>query len=270
MAINLASIQRGKRQSPIRMIVYGADGVGKSTLAAGAPSPIFLDIEDGLGALDVDSWRIETFDELMDAIGVLFDGGHGYKTVVIDTLDWCERLIWNKVIAEYNKTADKPAEVITDLAYGRGYALAVDYWVQLKDGLEALRNAHGMMVVPLAHYKIAKITPPDMLEQYDKYTLDLNDKAASLFKEWCDICLFMNFKIQTTSVKKDGMSKTKITKAVGENIIMGYFRDRPAAYAKTRYELPDEVELPKEGAFDLLLDAIKESFNNTTTEKTNG
>lgn len=270
MAISLASIQRGKKEQPIRMIIYGSDGVGKSTLAAGAPSPIFLDVEDGLGALDVDSWKIESFDELMEAIGVLYDGGHEYKSVVLDSLDWTERLVWNKVIADYNKTAEKPAEVITDLPFGKGYALALDYWQQLKDGLEALRLTHGMHIILIAHYKIAKITPPDMLEQYDKYTLDLNDKAASLFKELVDICLFMNFKIQTTSVKKDGMSKTKITKAVGENVIMGYFRDRPAAYAKTRYELPDEVELPKEGAFDLLLDAIKDSFNTTTTEKTNG
>lgn len=122
-----------------------------------------------------------------------------------------------------------------------------------------------MHIVMIAHYKIAKVTPPDMLESYDRYSLDLNDKAASLFKEWTDLCAFINFKVHVTSVKKDGPSKEKIAKAVGPNAVIAYFRDRPAAYAKSRYDLPDEVELPKEGGFDLLLEAINNSFNTTKT-----
>jgi hypothetical protein len=267
MAINLKSIQRGKKQSPLRMIIYGCDGVGKSTVAASAPSPIFLDIEDGLANLDVDKWQITTFDELMEAVGVLYEDEHKYETVVLDTADWAEKLIHAKVLQEYNNTSDKKAEVMLDIPYGKGFSLAVDYWVQLRDGLDALRNDRGMHVILNMHYKIIKTSPPDMVDSYDRYSLDLHDKAATLFREWCDICLFLNFKFHTATTKKDDFTKTKITKAVGSNVIMGYFHDRPAAYAKSRYELPEEVEMPKEGALDLIIGAINESFNTTSKKE---
>lgn len=271
MAIDLKSIQKGKKFQPIRMIIYGTDGVGKSTMAAGAPNPIFLDVEDGLGQLDVDRWKIESFDDLNEAIGVLYEGGHDYKSIVLDSIDWLERLVWTKVILEHNKAnPDKQVDVITDIGYGKGYALAIDYWQQIKDGLEALRLEKGINIILIAHHKITKVTPPDMLESYDRYTLDLNDKAAALFREWVDLCMFMNFKVHTQVVKKDDFTKTKVSKAVGHNTVMGYFYDRPAAYAKSRYDLPEEIELPKEGAFSMMLDAIKESFNTNIKSTTKG
>ena len=275
MAINLSTLRKGKQETPPRITIFSTDGWGKSTLAASAPNPVFFDIEDGLSAIDAQSWRIETWDELMEGIGVLFEGGHEFQTVAIDTLDFLERkIIWPKVIAEYNKTVSgAPAEVITDIPYGKGYMLSIEYWRMLLQAMDDLRSK-GMMIIFLAHYKQAKQTPPDMLESYDKYTLDLHDKAAKIVMEWSDVVAFGNFKIQTASVSDKFDKKKKIYKAVGDATRILYLNEKPAWEAKNRYSLPDEIELPpvehKNEAFPYLLELIKDSFNTTTTEKTNG
>ncbi len=276
MAISLNTLRKGKQDTPPRITIFSTDGWGKSTLAASAPSPVFFDIEDGLSAIDAQSWRIETWDELMEGIGVLFEGGHEFQTVAIDTLDFLERkIIWPKVIAEYNETVSgAQAEVITDIPYGKGYMLSIEYWRTLLQAMDDLRSK-GMMIIFLAHYKQAKQTPPDMLESYDKYTLDLHDKAAKIVMEWSDVVAFGNFKIQTASVSDKFDKKKKIYKAVGDATRMLYLNEKPAWEAKNRYSLPDELELPpieqKNEAFPYLLELIKESFNpTTTTEKTNG
>ena len=46
-------ITKGKQKTAVRAVIYGVEGIGKTSLAAGAPSPIFLGAEEGFGALAV-------------------------------------------------------------------------------------------------------------------------------------------------------------------------------------------------------------------------
>ena len=132
MAFNLSSIRRNTALAAPRVLVYGVEGIGKSTFAAGAPSPVFIQTEDGLGALQVDHFPIATrVSDVLDAIGSLFSDDHEFKTVVIDSLDWLETLIWRDIEAKYDAK---------DLAYGKGAMIAADKWREILDGLTALRN----------------------------------------------------------------------------------------------------------------------------------
>lgn len=214
------------------MLVYGVEGIGKSTFAAGAPSPVFIQTEDGLGALQVDHFPIATrVSDVLDAIGSLFSDDHEFKTVVIDSLDWLETLIWRDIEAKYDAK---------DLAYGKGAMIAADKWREILDGLTALRNERGMAVVLIAHTEIKRFDSPET-EPYDRYQPKLQARSSALVREWCDAVFFANYK---TIVKKDdvGFNKT-VARGISTGERMLFTSERPAYMAKNRYSLPESIPL---------------------------
>jgi len=99
----LQTIHRGVRHLPPRLLIYGTEGIGKSSTAAGAPNPIFVSTEDGLAQIDCHAFPLaQSFEEVTSALMALAAEEHEYQTVVIDTLDWLERLIWARVCADRN------------------------------------------------------------------------------------------------------------------------------------------------------------------------
>ena len=126
----LEQVHSGKKPAPRRLMVYGVQGVGKSLFAANAPRPIFIQTEDGLGEIACDKFPITT--SLADAIGALselYTEEHPYQTVVIDSLDWLERLIWAEVCRRRN------VENIEDIGYSKGYVFALTQWREVLEGL---------------------------------------------------------------------------------------------------------------------------------------
>lgn len=232
MAFNLSSIRRNTALAAPRVLVYGVEGIGKSTFAAGAPSPVFIQTEDGLGALQVDHFPIATrVSDVLDAIGSLFSDDHEFKTVVIDSLDWLETLIWRDIEAKYDAK---------DLAYGKGAMIAADKWREILDGLTALRNERGMAVVLIAHTEIKRFDSPET-EPYDRYQPKLQARSSALVREWCDAVFFANYK---TIVKKDdvGFNKT-VARGISTGERMLFTSERPAYMAKNRYSLPESIPL---------------------------
>lgn len=232
MAFDLKSIKKNTSIAAPRVLVYGVEGIGKSTFAAGAPSPVFIQTEDGLGSLSVDHFPIATkVSDVLDAIGSLFDGDHGFKSVVIDSLDWLETLIWRDIEAKYDAK---------DLAYGKGAMIAADKWREILDGLTALRNERGMAVCLIAHTEIKRFDSPET-EPYDRYQPKLQARSSALVREWCDAVLFANYK---TLIKKDdvGFNKT-VSRGIttGERLL--FTSERPAYMAKNRYGLPESIPL---------------------------
>lgn len=234
MAISLDSIKRGGDAKPPVALVHGVGGVGKTTLAAGAPEPIFVRTEDGLGNLDVAAFPLAAnLGEVMEALGVLAGGGHEYKTVVVDSVDWLEQLIWRQVAIDSGHTS------IEGLGYGKGYVLALDYWREYLAALTYLRDNLGMGVIQIAHTLIKRFDAPDT-ESYDRYLVKLHDKASALVVEHADIVLFANYRVHITE-SKDGMAKRK--RAVGSGDRVVYATERPGWVAKNRYSMPDEIEM---------------------------
>lgn len=235
--MSLSSVVKGKLEQPLRVLLYGQEGVGKSTFAANAPSPIFLGAEDGTSQLDVVRFPTpETWAEVLEAVATLTNDQHPYKTLVIDTLDWVEPLLWAHMIRR-DRNPKRDLQTIEDYGFGKGYQAALDDWRLLLAALERLRKAKGMHVVLLAHSWIKAFKNPEG-DDFDRYELKLNAKAAGLWKEWADDVLFARFQVLA---HKDTQTRRVRGVSTGARLI---HTERSAAYdAKNRHGLPDELPL---------------------------
>jgi hypothetical protein len=229
--MTLAAIRRGRIDTPIRTLLFGVEGIGKTTFGANAPNPIFIGAEDGAGTLDLARFpQPHAWGDVREAIRTLTNETHGYETLVIDTLDWAEPLLW-RFICDRDKM-----ENIEKYGYGKGYVAALDEWRVLIADLERLRAARRMQVVLLAHSWIKPFKNPEG-DDFDRYEMKINAKAAGLLKEWCDVVLFANH--ETFAVK----AENKRVKGVSTGARVCY-TTRTAAYdAKNRFSLPEQFPL---------------------------
>ncbi len=235
MAISLASLKRSTALSPPRILMHGVAGVGKSTFAANSQAPVFMPTEDGLGTLNVPHFPVaKSFDDVMEALAALYSETHEFKTVVVDSVDWLEPLIWTKACKDNGWAS------IEDAGYGKGYVAALDYWRQYLDGLNALRDDKGLTIIQIAHTDIKRFDSPEH-EPYDRYVIKLHARAAALLQEHSDVVLFANYRIST--IKSDIGFNKKVTRALGSGERVLYTAERPAFLAKNRYGLPATLPL---------------------------
>jgi len=231
----IGQIQSGKRPAPRRVTLYGTHGIGKSTWGAMAPKPVFIQTEDGLGEIACDKFPLaRSFNDVMQALSELYTEQHPYQTVVVDSLDWLERLIWEEVCRQ------KTVENIEEIGYAKGYVFALTQWREFLAGLEALRADRGTMIVLIAHAKIETFQNPET-ENYDRYAPRLHKLASAIIQEWCDEVLFATYKVHVKQTK-EGFDK-KTTKGVGTGERIMHTTERPAHVAKNRLNLPDELPL---------------------------
>ncbi len=229
----LKQIHKGKKVAPRRVMLYGTHGIGKSTFGSMSEKPIFIQTEDGLGEIDCDKFPLsETFDQAIEALAELYSEKHQYRTVVIDSLDWLERLIWNDVCRKKN------VESIEDIGYAKGYVFALIQWRNFLAGLDALRSERGMVTVLISHAKIEKFDNPET-ESYDRYVPRLHKLASSIVQEWCDEVLFATYKVHTKKLE-EGFNK-KRTQGIGTGERIMHTTERPAHVAKNRLNLPEEM-----------------------------
>ncbi len=234
----LADITKGRTKRPRRTMIYGVQGVGKSTLAASADSPVFLPTEEGLNDIDCASFpMVKSFDELMNRLRLLHDESHEFKTIVIDSLDWLERLIWQKVCDENGWSS------IEQPGWGKGYKSAVPIWGKLLGGLDMLRDNKGMACILIAHGTVIHYENPEA-EGYDRHSPRLQKDAVAYVMEWCDEVLFATYKVYTKpGEKKDQKGNATNYKGIdgGERILR--CTEKPFAIAKNRLNMPDEIEM---------------------------
>jgi hypothetical protein len=230
--MSLKDIQTKAKQKPPRILLYGGAGIGKTTFAASMTKPIFLITEDGLGQIKVPHFPlIKSFDTIIERLQTLVDDDHDYKTVVVDSLDWLEPLVWEKCCKDNNwKNIEQPG-------FGKGYKVALSYWRSYIDLMNKLRDQRGMTIMQLAHNQIKKFESPE-IEPYDRHEIKLQRAASDVILEHADCCFFTNYKLGTVKVQGKGGNMT--TKAVaGDRVI--YTSEKPAFLAKNRYALPDEM-----------------------------
>lgn len=223
----LSTISRGKRPRHIFALIYGTDGVGKSFFASNAPNPIFIGAEKGTEQLDVARFpQTDSIGELLAQIRALQTEKHEFDSVVLDSLDWVEPLIWKAVCQEGK------VETIEQYAggYGKGYVRALDIWRRLIRELSVLNDK--MHVLLIGHAQIKSFQDPELPTAYDRYQLKINDKAAALVREAADAVLFARFE---TELVRDNGSKAKVR---GEGNRIMYTESRPGWDAKNRFNLP--------------------------------
>lgn len=225
-------ITRGAQTMPVKAVCYGIEGVGKTTFAAQWPNAVFIDVEDGSGHYDVARMpRPETWLDLLaevEAASLMAEVG----TLVIDTLDAAESLCVKHLLTKHK------ADGIESVAggYGKGYTYLAEEFQKLPAALDKC-IAKGKNVLCIAHAQIKKFEQPDEMGAYDRWELKLQKKTAPLVKEWCDLLLFANFKVELMKSEQD---KKKVKAAGGKRRVM--YAAHTAAYdAKNRLGLPDEM-----------------------------
>lgn len=228
-------ITRGKIQQAKKVVVYGPEGIGKSTFAARFPDSVFIDTEGSTAAMDVSRLpRPTSWNMLLEEIDYIKNHPSECRTLVIDTIDWAEQLCVDHICSVHNKNG------IEDFGYGNGYVYTKEEFGRFLNRLSDVIET-GVNVVLTAHAQLRKFEQPDELGAYDRWELKLGKKTASqtspLVKEWADMLLFANYKTYSVAVDKNG----KKHKAQGGKRVM-YTSHHPCWDAKNRYGLPEECE----------------------------
>jgi hypothetical protein len=228
------AISRGRITRPQKAVIYGPEGVGKSTLASLTPAPVFLDTEGGTHHLDV--VRLDaasSWEEITAATVQLAKAEHPFKSLIIDTADWLEKRLAEHLCRKANKDS------IEDFGYGKGWVILTEEFARFLNSLDAL-TARGMHVVFLAHSTVKKFEAPDQAGSYDRFELKLSKSVAPLLKEWADVVLFANY--VTRIAEKDSGKNRGVG---GKERVL--FATHSAAYdAKNRHGLPDKLPFTME------------------------
>ena len=226
----MLNIIEGKEKRPLKIVVYGPEGIGKSTFASQFPDPLFIDTEGGTSNLNIRRIKCnKSWNELIAIVKEIYDNPTICKTVILDTADWSEFLCINAVCEKYRKNN------IEDFGFGKGYVYLLDEYSKLLTLLDQLIEV-GINVVITAHAKPRKFELPEEQGAFDRYEMKLTRQVAPLIKEWCDALFFVNYKIYVVTTENNSK------KAQGGKRVL-YTTHNPTYDAKNRFNLPEELEL---------------------------
>jgi len=225
---------------------------------SGAEKPLWCDIEDGAGNINVaripfPGGSVTKYSQLIEALMDIETQDHGFKTLVIDTIDRLESLVWDHVCAK----AGAKYKTIEDFGYGKGYVVALQCWRDFAQKLDQIRLKRGMQIVLIAHSQIKTFRNPEG-DDYDRYVLRLHDKAAGFIKEWADVVAFMRFDESASKLQGDTKAKGYTT---GKRHI--HTNRRAAFDAKTRISIGDQIVVEGAKSWPLLTERkLKTEENN--------
>ena len=239
----------GVEVMPHCLIIYGVESIGKTGFAASFPSPFFIDIEGGSKNYNVNRITDLSWLEVISVLGELNSTDH--KTIVIDSLDWLEKLLHKYMCEKFKVVAVEDAGG----GYGKWVSVMLAEWTPLIEALKSLRSS-GKNIVITSHYHVKVFNDPATQLPYDRYTMKLNEKAAAIFREWVDCVLFANF--ETFSSAKD--SKATKGKGISTGLRKLYCEKRAAYDAKNRFGLPESINLDYE-EFIKLATIVKPDLN---------
>lgn len=242
MPLHVAS---AKSNQPDRIVIYGVEGVGKTTFGAQAPAPIFLCAEDGVRSLDVPKLLTshgddpKTFNDVLDCLGCLISEEHSYRTLVVDTVDWLEPLIKADTMATFCQGDEGKYD-----AFGRGLKMSIGNWRKLLVMLDAVRTSKNMEIILLAHAQLKAEESPTVGQEVKRYAMKIpgspGASPSALLREWCDSLLFATFE-EVRREESPGKIKANPT---GRRVLK---TQRAMMWeAKTRWKLPVEMPLSYE------------------------
>lgn len=237
-----AAIRKGPSEKPPRIVLIGVEGVGKSTAGSQMEAPIFLCAEDGLVGpqfAETPSYSAPTWADAMSFLDWLREPGHGFKSIVVDSADWAESLLFRFVCERDGKSS------IEDYGYGKGYVVAAEEFRRFLSKLDEL-NKLGMSVLILTHSQIKAFNNPTG-ENYDRYEPKLAKQIAGMIKEWADAVLFARFEVFTEKAR--GAMKAK---AFGGDNRVVHTTHSAGWDAKNRYGLPDVMPLDMPSIIDAI------------------
>jgi hypothetical protein len=235
LAKSIASLVSTKSDRPPILLLYGVGGVGKTSLAAEFPDPVYLHTQGEEPPSNVELATpgvVESYDEMIELMTELVVGDHDRKTVIIDSLDGFESLVWAKTCGRLGVNS------IEDPGYGKGYIETDQEWQYFIDGALALKQ-RGICVVILAHPEIVRFDSP-ITDPYSRYTVKLHKRANAIIREKSDIVGFMNYR--TTIKEKEVARQKTVAHGEGGGDRQIHLEERPGFLAKNRYQMPTVIQ----------------------------
>ena len=223
-------IEHGVATDAAKIVIYGTEGVGKTSLVSKFPKPLILDTEDGSKRIDVPRHRVKNWLDLCGALLELAGNPQGFQTVAIDTVDWAETLLTRSMVAKDGKKS------IEDYGFGKGWTKLAEEFSKLF-GLCDQIVARGVNVVLVGHSTKKRVAPPELDDGYDRYELKLSPKISALVKEWPDALLFATYRLRVVE-GEDGRTRAKGGK---ERVV--HCEHSAAWDAKNRFGLPAEIPM---------------------------
>jgi len=247
-------IKTGPINRPQKLVVYGPNGIGKTTLAAAFPQPIFIDTEDGTTHQNLTRILAPTEEAFFDALRTLGSEGHSYRTLVIDTIDVAEKYVRERVLKRHRM------KNIEDFGYGRG-------WTHLREEFDSFLGGcldnfvrHGMHVVAIGHSAVKRVQPPGLSDAYDRYELKLDSVDSAKLKERSDAILFLSWDAGSTE-----NAEGRIRGVGGKERIV--YATHSAAYdGKNRVGLPDKLKCEFSALLPLLGDQDAPQSRSTSPQ----
>jgi hypothetical protein len=235
-------ISKGKVFGPRKLFLFGDHGLGKTTLASQAFDPLFIDIEEGSKDLDVARWDepIKNYGKFVEVMNWVYSERHEFKTLVIDSGDFLERLLFNDIAGKAGVAA------VTDIDYGRGLPRAIPMWQSVLNMLQSIHRDRKMMIIIISHAKIEHVKNPEG-QDYDRFAPGLyTDKngagAGKIVQEWADEVFFIRKK-KFIRTEDAGFNKTRGI-AIGTEERELLTSDSAFACAKNRLGMPPIVSVP--------------------------
>lgn len=229
------NISKGRVKKPLKVVLYGPEGVGKSTLASHFPNPVFIDTEESTAHMDVYRFdKASSWQGIKDQAEYIRTHPTEYQTLVVDTADWAEQM---EIAYLCNKNGWDGLE---GAGYGKGYTYSAEEFGRFLNILQGCVDA-GVNVVVTAHAQLRKVELPEEMGAYDHWEMKPSKKVAPMIREWADVVLFLNYKTVIVNVDGKGQTKGK-NKATGGRRVM-YTTHTPFWDAKNRFGLPDEIPL---------------------------
>ena len=254
----MLNITSGKISRAQKIVVYGAEGIGKTTFASDFPNPLFIDTEGGTAHLDVNRLDMPAkWDDFVSLVEEVAKNPGICGTLVIDTADWAEQLCIKDICEKYKKAG------IEEFGYSKGYTYVAEEFARFLAACDRVIAA-GMNVLVTAHAKMRKFEQPDEMGAYDRWEMKLTKQVAPLLKEWSDMLLFCNYKTYVVS-QDNAMMKSK--GQGGKRVI--YTSHHPCWDAKNRHGLPAELDLSFEGIAHIFAGNRKSEPKETPHEKLN-
>ena len=267
--LDLSSFTAPKRQ-PFRAIFQGIQGIGKTSVAAYAPNAVIIPVEDGVpeGLPCKVAPRIENHAQFFQTLEFLWQAEHPFETVIIDSLDWLERVVvWPRTIEFHNATHnlnpdDPKAWKSIEQGYNAGFIeAAANVWPQVINALDCLVNDRGLNIIFTAHPVKFKVEPPDT-DPYQTYGLGINKHARGIVRDWAWLVGHIQQEVTvTTKVEDKGFGQTKEhARGIATGSRVMYTQPRPAWEAKNRYSMPEKIILPDDdiqGSWNAIETAIR-------------
>lgn len=239
-------ITKGKIPCAKKVVIYGPEGIGKSTFASQFPDPVFIDTEGSTNNMDISRLPAPTsWSMLLEEVRYIMQNPSVCRTLVIDTADWAEQLCSAAICGKYQKSG------IEDFGYGKGYVFLQEEFGKLLNLLTELVEQKKINAVLTAHAKMRKFEQPDEMGAYDRWEMKLSKNVSPMVKEWADMVLFANYK--THVIKVDGKNKAQ----GGKRVI--YTTHHSCWDAKNRYGLEDELPFDYSSVSNVIEETAPES-----------